>query len=124
MLKLDNFLELLKDGAWHNLNDLSKTLKIPEKKLAPLTKLLSEANILEYKTENRTTRLKEEWIKLLENTENEEGTPAAALGTIILPPRKTISLQNIKITNLTEDELELGLRANNGLEELAIGTIK
>lgn len=124
MLKLDYFLDLIKDGTWHNLTDLSQALGLSIQNLTQLSNLLSGSNIAEYESQNNRVRLKREWINLIKNTENEEETKKPALGTIVLPPRKTINLQNIQITNLTEKELELGVRVNKELEELAIGLMK
>jgi hypothetical protein len=124
MLKLDYFLDLVKDGAWHNLTDLSHTLGLSMHNLTQLSTLLAGSNIAEYDPQANRVRLQREWITLIQNTETDEEPTTPALGTIVLPPKKTINLQNIQITNLTETELELGVRVNKELEELAIGLMK
>jgi hypothetical protein len=122
--RLDYFLDQVNDDTWHNLTDLSKKLNIPERRLALLSKLLSETNIIEYEPKENKVLLKKEWSNLLKKTEEQEDLKRPALGTVVLPPRKTIYLQKIQITNLTEKELELGFRVNKELEEIAISTMK
>lgn len=121
--KFDHFLTLIADGAWHSLKNLSKHSKIPRQKLEPLLKLLSETNIIEYKTKKSQVRIKKEWQQMLQNTSEEQECEKAAVGTMVLPPKKTINIQGIRVTNLTEKELELSMRVNKKLEELAIDII-
>ena len=121
--KIDHFLNLIEDGAWHNLKELSKQSCIPKQKLKTLSKLLSETNIIEYNTEKNHVRIKQEWKQMLKSTLREQNCEKAAVGTIMLPPKKGINVQGIHVTNLTEKELEISMRINKKLEELAIGII-
>lgn len=57
-------------------------------------------------------------------TPYDEDNEKLAVGTVILPPKKSVKVQSIQITNLTEKELELGFRINKKLKELAIGMLK
>ena len=122
LLKLDQFLNLIEDGAWHNLKELSKHSKIPKQKLETISKLLSETNIVEYNTKKNHVRIKQEWQQILKST-LEQNCGKAAVGTIVLPPKNGINLQGINVTNLTEKELELSVRINKKLEELAISIV-
>lgn len=122
LLKLDQLLNLIQDRTWHNLNELSKNSKIPKQKLETLSKLLSETNIIEYDTQKNHVRIKQEWQQILKNTLKQD-CEKATIGTIVLPPKNGVNVQGIHVTNLTEKELELSLRINKKLEELAIGII-
>lgn len=123
MPKLDHFLNLIEDGAWHSLNKLSKHSKISKQKLEALSKLLSETNILEYETNKNQVRIKKEWQQMLRNTDDEQQPSKTAVGTIMLPAKKSIDIQGIRVSNLTERELELAMRINKKLEELGISLI-
>jgi len=46
------------------------------------------------------------------------------MGTIIIPPKGSIIIQNIAIRNLTDTELEFWVRINEKLKELAVNKIK
>jgi len=122
--KLVQLLNLIEDGAWHNLKELSEHSNIPKQKLESLSKLLSETNIIEYETKKNQLRIKKEWQQILKNTDEEQNCEKAAVGTIMLPPKKSINIQGIQVTNLTEKELEISMRVNKKLEEIAVGLIK
>jgi hypothetical protein len=121
--KLDHFLNLIEDGAWHDLEELSKRSKIPKQKLATLSKLLSETNIVEYETKGNHVRIKPEWQRMFKNIYEEQVLEKAAVGTIVLPPKKSLIIQGVYVTNLTEKELEISMRVNDKIEEFAIGMI-
>ena len=124
MSKLDQFLNLVNDGAWHSLNKLAKQIDIPRQKLATISKLLSEINLVEYEPQKRRVKIKSQWQKVLGTTEEELESERAATATVLLPPKKSINLQGIQVTNLTEKELEIGMRINKKLDELAIDTLE
>jgi len=46
------------------------------------------------------------------------------VGTIIIPPKGSVTIQNIVIRNLTDIELEFSLRLNQKLRELAVSKIR
>lgn len=46
-----------------------------------------------------------------------------AVGTIIIPPQKTIIIQNTQIANLTDVPLELEVRVDKKISEIAINKI-
>jgi len=121
---LDNFLNLIDDGAWHSLKELSKHSNIPKQKLDALSKMLSETNIVEYETNGEQIRIKKEWQKMLGKPNEEQKSGKAAVGTIVLPPKKNIEIQGIQLTNLTEKEIEISMRINENLEELAIDIVE
>lgn len=121
--KLDQFLSIIGDGTWHSLKELAKYLNIPKQKLITLSKLLAETNIVEYETQKSQVRIKKAWHQMLENSYNEQKGEKAAIGTVVLPPKKSINIQGIQVANLTEKELEINIRVNKKLKELAIGML-
>ncbi len=60
---------------------------------------------------------------MLRNTHDEQQLSKTAVGIIMLPAKKSIDIQGIKVSNLTEKELELAIRVNKKLEELGINLI-
>ncbi len=124
MHTIDRLLDLIEDGAWHNLEKLSRNSDIPKQKLVTLARMLTEASIVEYRNHEEKVRLKGEWKRMFTKNEREEKLERTAVGTIILPPKRSIEIQNIQITNLTKKELELGVRVNKKLKELAIGMLE
>ncbi len=121
--KLDHFFKLIEDGAWHSIKELSKHAKIPKQKLEALSKLLSETKVLEYETQKNQVRIKQECQRIFKSVPDPLGDGKAAVGTLVLPAEKSVNIQGLQVTNLTGRELELSLRVNEKLEELAVSLI-
>jgi len=47
-----------------------------------------------------------------------------AVGTIIVPPKGTITIQDVVIRNLTDEDLEFWVRVNEKLTELAVSKVR
>jgi hypothetical protein len=124
--QLRNLLDALGDNKWHEIGKVANTLGVSEKHLKETASFLSSAGILQYDDERGLIKIKENWKTLLISEENYEtkGLDKTAIGTIILPPEKTVTIQNTNITNLTNQTLELELKINTKLREIAINTIK
>ena len=72
-------------------------------------------------------KLDQNWKTLIINqkeTNSETQQETSAVGTIIIPPQKTLIIQCTRITNLTDNSLELEIRINKKLNEIAINKIK
>lgn len=123
MQKIDYFLSLLGDGAWHNLKELARHSRIPKQRLETLFKLLSETNIVEYETQKDQVKIKREWQQILKDADKEQQIGKSAIGSIVIPSKKSVTLQGIRVTNLTEKDLEISMRVNEKLEELAISIV-
>jgi len=54
------------------------------------------------------------------NTVEEE---KLAVGTIIVPPKGSITIQDVTIRNLTGEDLEFWVRVNDRLRELAVSKV-
>ena len=121
-MKTLTVLDLIENGEWHTLQELAQKLEAPLNEVTQTVKLLSKHKIVIHLEETQQVRLSS-WIRTLAEdltAENEK----EALGTIILPPKGTITIQSTVISNLTEDDLEIGVRVDRKLKELAISKVE
>ena len=102
-----------------------KTIKSHEHSMEHLTqilKLLTEHHVIEYKQDTKQIKLNPKYKILFdENQENEE--EKKAIGTLIIPPNSSINIQCTKITNLTDNPVELDIKTNKLLREITINKI-
>jgi len=121
-VKAQTLLDLINNGEWHNLNELAQKLNVPLNEVTKIVESLAECKVVTHLEETQQVRLTS-WIRnLLANQEfNEE--EKVALGTIILPPKANVTIQDTVISNFTEDDLEIGVRINQKLKEVSISKI-
>jgi predicted transcriptional regulator len=127
--KLEKFLNLLSDNVWHNIDEMAKTLEIPQDKLQQIIKFLTETDLIQHNPATNQIKLDQNWKTLIinqkeTNPETQTQPDQTAVGTIIIPPQKTLIIQCTRITNLTDNSLELEIRINKKLNEIAINKIK
>ncbi|MDH5794091.1 MAG: hypothetical protein OEZ18_05990 [Candidatus Bathyarchaeota archaeon] len=125
--KLEKLLNRLSDNVWHNIDEIAKTLEIPQDKIQPIIRFLSEADLIQHNPATNQIKLNQNWKTLIINqkeTNPETQQETSAVGTIIIPPQKTLLIQCTRITNLTENSLELEIRINKKLNEITINKIK
>ena len=127
--KLERLLALLSDNVWHNMDEMAKTLEIPQDKLQQTIKFLTETDIIQHNQATNQIKLSQNWKTLIinqkqTNPETQTQPEQTAVGTIIIPPQKTLIIQCTRITNLTENSLELEIRINKKINEIAINKIK
>jgi len=122
--KLENLLSLLSDNVWHNIDETAKTLKIPQKRFRQVIALLTEKDLIQHNRATNQIKLSQNWKTLLINQKETQEQPTTAVGTIIIPPQKTLMIQSTRITNLTDASLELDLRINKKIREITINKIK
>ena len=124
MSKLDDFLDFIKDGEWHSLTQLSKKLLLPTEQLAKISETLSEQGLIQYQEEARLVRINPEWSTVLSEANEEEAEHKVehkpTVGTVIIPSQESVTIQNVRITNVTEKEVELWIRVCKKLTEIAI----
>ena len=121
MPKMEKLIELLKDGKWHSLEEISEKTEASPEKLEELLKTLSEYQLIRYDRELKAAKLNLSWKKLeVEEKTKEQKEEKMALGTIIIPKEHTIIVQNTRISNLTEEELELEIKMDKKIKEIAI----
>ena len=122
--KIDRFLNLIQDGTWHSLKTLSRSFKTPKKRLENLSQLLVEPNILEYNPKRSQVRISKRWQRLLENTDTERRSEKAAVGTVVLLPERTVIVQGVLMTNLLKKKIEISMKLNARVKEIAIGDVE
>jgi len=108
------------------MSEIANALNIPEERLEEIVRFLAQASMIHHDTKNRSVKIKQNWKTLLIIGEELKinGSDKTAIGTIIIPPEKTIIIQDTSITNLTEKSLELELRIDTKLREIAINMVK
>jgi len=124
---LENLLFVLRDGEWHDISELTEVLKISKEHLEEILGFLSSANMIGYDAKNKLARIKQNWKTLIITEEERDAARElgkTAIGTVIIPPEKTVVIQDTRITNLTDKSLELELRIDTKLREIAINTVK
>jgi len=129
--KLEKLLPLLGDEKWHTQEEVGNALQIPKEKVQSITRFLAEADLIIRNEETNQIKLNQNWKTLIINqkersqeAEAQTSLENTAVGTIIVPPQKTITIQNTHITNLTDKSLELEIRVDRELKEIAIGKIE
>jgi len=60
-LTSEEFFEIIRDGAWHNLNDLAVLLKLPIEKLLIFSDSLSKQGIISYQKKTPKIKIRSEW---------------------------------------------------------------
>jgi len=129
--KLEKLLTLLGDGEWHTQEEVVNALQIPKEKVEAITRFLAEADLMIHDEKTNRVKLNQNWKTLIINqkeqsqeTEAQAPLENTAVCTIIIPPQKTITIQSTHITNLTDRSLELEIRVDRGLKEIAIGKVE
>ncbi|MEM3696761.1 MAG: hypothetical protein QXQ94_04560 [Candidatus Bathyarchaeia archaeon] len=124
--KLEKLLGLLSDNVWHNMEDITKVLDIPQEKFQQIIKFLTEADMIQYNSATNQIKLNQNWKTIIINQkeQNQPQQETTAIGTIIIPPQKTLVIQCTRISNLTDNSLELEVRIDKKLSEIAINKIK
>jgi len=121
--KLERMLNLLGDNVWHNIDETAKTLEIPREKLQQVVTLLTETDMIQHNAATNQIKLDQSWRTLTIDTE-ETQPETTAVGTMIMPPQKTLIIQCTRITNLTDTSIELEFRIDKRIREIAINKIK
>ena len=67
MNALDRILEMLVDGEWHRVEDLSARLGLPEQKLKTIAYFLSEHGFVHYRESDSSVRIESQLKALMES---------------------------------------------------------
>ena len=118
-LSLDKFFTVIRNGAWHSLNELSDQLGIPEEKISEFSKVLVEHGLLKQDEKTDKIRIDPVW-KLLLPEEDKLPEPKTTLATFIIPPESSIDIQSTHISNVSNVEIEVSLRIDSKIKEVAI----
>lgn len=99
--------------------ELSEQLGLSAEKLTKLSRFLFANGLVQYDDKTRRIRVKLVW-KLLLPTEEELNEPKTKVATFILPPQTNIDVQSTHISNISNVEIEVSLRIDNKIKEVAI----
>jgi len=119
-VSIDKFFTIIKNGAWHNIDQLADQLGLRTSKLTEFSKFLSEHGLLKYDDKTHKIKIEPIWKLLLPEPELPETKTTVA--TFIIPPETSIDVQTTHISNLSNIELEVSLRINSKIKEVAINT--
>jgi len=117
--KIDALLSILENGDWHTLNEMARLLKINPTVLEETLRFLGEHDLIKYDEETRKAKMNQAWKTLL-LTEPEEKTQKEVVGTIIIPHKETLTIQQTRISNLTGADIELEVRIKGRISEITI----
>lgn len=119
-MSVDRFFTAIKNGVWHSIDELSDQLGVQTSKLTKLSKLLSDHGLIKYEEKNHRIKIQPIWKLLL--PEEEPNDPKTTVATFIIPPKTSIDVQSTHISNIGNIEIEVGLRINSRIKEVAIKT--
>ena len=118
-MNIEKFFSAIKDGEWHSIDELSDQLGLPTSKLAEFSRFLSERGLLKHEEKTGKIKIESLWKLLL--PEQAEPTEAkTTVATFIIPPETSINVQSTHISNMSNVELEVDLRIDNRIKEMAI----
>jgi len=64
-LSSEKLFNTIKDGAWHNLNELADQIGAPIERLVAYARSLSEQHIVKYEEKTQKIRIEPDWKILL-----------------------------------------------------------
>lgn len=118
-MSLDRFFTAIKDGEWYSIDELSDRIRLQTSKLTKLSQFLSDHGLIKYDDETHRIKIKPMW-KLLLPEQEEPAEPKTTLATFIIPPETSIDVQSTRISNISNVEVEVSLRIDNKIREVAI----
>lgn len=122
MSKLDDFFDLIKDGTWHSLDKIAQDVGLVEEKLLDMVEFLSNQGLIRFNREARWIKISPKWRGIIFEEELVEAKPS--IGTIIIPPEQSLSIQNVQISNETNGTLEFGISISKDVMKLAVTRIE
>lgn len=115
----EKIFTLLKDEAWHTVPELSEQTEMEANKIVEYSQYLAGKGIVKYEDQKQRVKIEPGWSNLiLDETELLE--PRSTVATLVIPGKTSVSVQSVSISNLTNTELEITLRINNRIREVAI----
>ena len=118
-MNIEKFFSAIKDGEWHRADELSDQLGLPISKLIEFSEFLSEHDLLKYEGKIGKIKIEPIW-KLLLPEDAEPTETKTTVATFIIPPETSIDVQSIHISNVSNVELEVNLRIDSRIKEVAI----
>lgn len=69
-LEIENVIELLKDGKWHTIKEISQKSKIHEFKIEMITDFLADYSFLELNKEEKKAKLSKMFVEFLKKAQS------------------------------------------------------
>jgi DNA-binding IclR family transcriptional regulator len=60
-LTIEKFFDILKDGEWHDLTEISDQIEVQTSKLIEFTLFLTQQGIISYEDKTQRIKIKTEW---------------------------------------------------------------
>ena len=120
LTSLDTFFNTIKDGTWHNIEDLSTSLDLSKNRLTELCKYLADRGLIKFDEETQKIKIQSIWGLILPKEIEEKKPEKSTLANFIIPPNGNIEIQQTKICNLSNIEIELTVRLEDKITEIAI----
>jgi len=128
--KLDQLLNQLKNQKWHSPTLLATQLNIPQTTIEQILETLQAKNIIQINPQTKWIKLNPEYANILteEEAAEEETAPQLqphkpTLATVIIPPKQDITIQNLHLTNTTQQTLEIHIRTCQKQTQIAINKL-
>jgi hypothetical protein len=118
-LSAQKIFGILKDETWHSIAELSEQTNIETSKLIEYSQFLNGNGVAKYDEQNKKIKIETEWTHLIPD-ENALSEPRTTMANLIIPSKTSVVVQSTRISNLTQIELEVLLRINNRIKEIAI----
>jgi hypothetical protein len=118
-LDVERFFAILKDEAWHSIAELSEKTETEADKLIEYSQFLARKGIVKYDDQNQRVKIEPEWSRLLPD-ETELAEPRSSVANFIIPGKTSVVVQSTRISNLSNIELEVTVRINKRIREVAI----
>ena len=119
-MDIESFFAILKDGEWHSIPETAKQIETPVDRLTKFVQFLSEQGIIQHEEKTQKIKIAAEWKDLIPEEKEPVIEPKVTVATVIIPPETTVNVQSTLIHNATKIELEVTLRINGKIQEVAI----
>jgi len=118
-LAAEKIFSLLKDEAWHSVAELSEQTEIEANKIIEYSQFLAGKAIVQYDDQNQRVKVEPEWSRVFPD-EAELAEPRSSVANFIIPGKTSVVVQSTRISNLTGIDLEVTVRINKKIREVAI----
>ena len=115
-------LETISDGDWHSLEDVAGKLDVSVKDVADEVISLSQFGVLVYDEIACKVKLSP-WILNLSERGGSEARKSA-VGSIVLPPKGYVRIQDIAVSNFLDEAVELGVILDKKVKEISISKVE
>lgn len=118
-MEVERFFAFLKDEAWHSVAELSEQTETEPNKLVEYSQFLAGKGIVKYDDQNQRVKVEPEWSRMFPD-ETELAEPRSSVANFIIPGKTSVVVQSTRISNLSSVELEVTLRIDKRIREVAI----